>query len=148
MAKHGWETCTESGSSPSRPASSPLGPTHRTPAHDPPALKSARAGSPDDADVPSTPMSPSPLGSAHRVPARSHPARSATHSASSPVGTSAGASIVIAEYSALPAPVVRPFPSDRRRPILPVSVSLPLPRFASQDITRISVAGGRVSGRW
>ena len=43
--------------------------------------------------------------------------------------------------SALPAPVVRPLPFDRRRPTLPVSVSLPLPRFATQDITRIGWIG-------
>ena len=37
----------------------------------------------------------------------------------------------LAEYSAQPAPVVCPFPSDRRRPTLPVS--LPQPRFGTQD---------------
>ena len=65
MAKHGRDSSTESGSSPSRPAPSPLGPTHHTPDHDHPAQKAARAvalaTSPDDADVSFTPMSPLPL---------------------------------------------------------------------------------------
>ena len=38
--------------------------------------------------------------------------------------------VSVAQYSAPPAPVVCPFPSDRRRPTLPVS--LPLPRFTTQ----------------
>ena len=37
----------------------------------------------------------------------------------------------MAQHSAARAPVVGPVPSDRRRPTLPVS--LPLPRFATQD---------------
>ena len=69
-------------------------------------------------------MSPLPLRFARRTLARSHLAQSDTHAASSPA---------IAAYSALPAPVVRPFPSKRRRPTLPVS--LPLRRFATHDIT-------------
>ena len=52
------------------------------------------------------------------MPARSHPAWSATHVASSLIVTSAGASVVIAEYSVPTAPIVRPFPSDRWRPTL------------------------------
>ena len=82
VAKRGRDSCTESCSSPSRPARSPLGPTHRIPDHDPPARKAARATSPDDADVPSPPMSPLPLGFARRTPAGSHLARSATHAVS------------------------------------------------------------------
>ena len=74
-------------------------------------LEAAWATSPDEADVPSMPRSRLPLGFARRTPARSRPARSATHATSSPVG----ASVVIGEYSAPPAPVVRPFPSDRWR---------------------------------
>ena len=59
---------TGPGSSPSYPAPSPLGPTHRTPDDDAPARKAARAvasaTSPDDADVSSAPTSLLPLGSA------------------------------------------------------------------------------------
>ena len=121
VAKRGQDSSTESGSSPSRPASLPLRPTHLTPNYEPSAHKAARAvasaTSPDDADVSSSPMSSLPLEFARRTPARS------------PVGTSASASI--AEYSAPPAPVVCPLPSDRRRPALPVS--LPLPHFATED---------------
>ena len=59
VAKCDRDSCTEPGSSLSRPAPSPLGPTHRTPADDPPARKAERADSPDDAKV--TPISPLPL---------------------------------------------------------------------------------------
>ena len=55
VAKRGWDASAESVSSPSHPAQSPLGPTHHTPDHVPPARKAARAAasatSPDDADV-------------------------------------------------------------------------------------------------
>ena len=56
---------------------------------------------------------------------------------SSPVGTSAADSV--AQYSAPPAPVVCPFPLGRRRPTLPLSLSLSLPRFAAQNVAQDNV---------
>ena len=68
VAKRGRDSSTESVSSPSHPAQSPLRPTHRTPDHVPPARKAARtaasATSPDDADVFPVPMPTSPLPNA------------------------------------------------------------------------------------
>ena len=55
------------------------------------------------------------------------------HAAASSVGVSAGASFMLAEYSAPPAPALRQFPSYRQQPTLPVS--LPLSRFATNDIS-------------
>ena len=135
VAKLGRDWSTESGLSPSRLAPSPLGPNHHTPDDDPPARKAARAvasaTSPDDADVSSEPTFPLPIRSARRAPGRSLPDWSAAQDESLPVRTSIRVSV--AQYSAPPAPGVCPFPSDRRRPILPVS--LPLPHFATQDFT-------------
>ena len=80
---------------------------------------------------------PLPISPTHHTPDDDPPARKAargvtstTQDESSPIGTSAAVSI--AQYSAPLAPVVCPFPSGRRQPILPMS--LPLPRFATQDI--------------
>ena len=51
---------------------------------------------------------------------------------SSPDGTSTAD--YVAQYRAPQAPMMCPLPSGRRRPSLPVSISLPLPRFATQDV--------------
>ena len=60
VAKHGRDSSSDSVSSPRRPAQSPLGPTHCTPDHVPPAKKAAcatvSATSLDDAGVSSAPM--------------------------------------------------------------------------------------------
>ena len=58
---------------------------------------------------------------------------SVTHDESSPVGTSTAVSI--AQYSAPLAPVMCPVLSGRRRLSLPVSMSLPLPRSTTRDVT-------------
>ena len=76
-------------------------------------------------------------GTTHRTPDDDLPARKAaravsstTQDESSPVGTSAAVSV--AQNSAPVAPVMCPFLSGQRR--LSLAVSLPLPRFATQDV--------------
>ena len=100
-----------------------IGPTHRTPDHDPLARKAARAvasaTSPDDGDICSAPTSTN---------AGSLSSGLVSHAGRVVTCRNLGR-VSIAEYSAPPAPVVCPFPSDRRRPTLTVS----LPRFATQD---------------
>ena len=125
------DSSTGPGSSSSCPAPSPHGITHagQRPSFRKAARAVASATSPDVADISPAPTSPLALGSACRVPAHSSPDRSATQDELSPAETSTGVSM--AQYSGPPAPVVCPFPSDRRQPILPVS--LPLPHFATQD---------------
>ena len=107
MAKRGRESCTESGSS-------PLGPTHRTPDHDPHTRKAAWATSPDEADFSlSADVSVAPRVCLPNA-AGSHTVWSATHAVWSLVGTSAGVSV--AEYSAPPTPAVLPLSSVQLSP--------------------------------
>ena len=144
-AKRGRDSSTESLSSPVQPALMPLGPAHHSPDHAPSARQAARAmtSAPVDADSapmltsPTAPTSPLHLGPAHRISKASRAATSVT----SPDETSAGVSATtweptqIADYSAPPAPVVRPFPPDRQRLTLPVSLPLPQFAFPGPDLT-------------
>ena len=113
MAKRSRDSSTESVSSPRHAAKSPLGPTHCTPDHVPPARKATQtavsATSPDDADVFSAPMPTFPLSLrvARRRPVLSLTARTAMCAVTSGVATSAGVSATtkITDYHAPPEPV-------------------------------------------